>query len=68
MVGSDAKVASAVAKVLPAWQIARAANNKSAIEMLKARHYDLVLTGEETSGKQDVELLARFAWFDRMYG
>ena len=25
--------------------------------MLKAQAYDLVLTGEETSGKQDVELL-----------
>jgi anti-sigma regulatory factor (Ser/Thr protein kinase) len=46
-----------VAKVLPAWQIARAANNKSALEMLKAQPYDLVLTGEETSGRQDVELL-----------
>jgi anti-sigma regulatory factor (Ser/Thr protein kinase) len=57
VVGSDAKVASAVAKVLPAWKIARAANNKSAVEMLKTQPYDLVLTGEETSGKQDVELL-----------
>ena len=57
MVGSDAKVASAVAKVLPAWKIARATNNRSAVEMLKTQPYDLVLTGEETSGKQDVELL-----------
>ena len=57
MVGSDAKVASAAAKVLPAWKIASAANNKSALEMLRAQPYDLVLTGEETSGRQDVELL-----------
>jgi anti-sigma regulatory factor (Ser/Thr protein kinase) len=57
VVGSDAKVASAVAKVLPAWKIARATNNRSAVEMLKTQPYDLVLTGEETSGKQDVELL-----------
>jgi anti-sigma regulatory factor (Ser/Thr protein kinase) len=54
---SDAKVTSAVAKVLPAWKIARATNNRSAVEMLKTQPYDLVLTGEETSGKQDVELL-----------
>jgi anti-sigma regulatory factor (Ser/Thr protein kinase)/CheY-like chemotaxis protein len=57
VVGSDTKVALAVSKVLPAWNIARANNNKSALEMLKAKAYDLVLTGEETSGKQDVELL-----------
>ena len=43
--------------MLPAWKIARAANNKSALEMLKAQPYDLVLTGGETSGSQDVELL-----------
>ena len=46
-----------MAKILPAWKIARAANNKSALEMLRAQAYDLVLTGEETSGRQDVELL-----------
>jgi anti-sigma regulatory factor (Ser/Thr protein kinase) len=48
---------AAVRKVLPGWNIARSANNKSALEMLKKQPYDLVLTGEETSGKQDVELL-----------
>jgi DNA-binding NarL/FixJ family response regulator len=59
VVGSDTKVAPAVRKVLPGWKIARAVNNSSALEMLKARPYDLVLTGEETSGKQDVDLLRR---------
>jgi DNA-binding NtrC family response regulator len=59
VVGSDSKVAPAVRKVLPGWKIARAANNSSALEMLKAQPYDLVLTGEETSGKQDVELLRK---------
>lgn len=57
MVGSDSKVTSAVGKVLPAWNIAHAANNKAALEMLKSRPYELVLTGEGTSGRQDVELL-----------
>jgi anti-sigma regulatory factor (Ser/Thr protein kinase) len=46
-----------VRKVLPFWNIARADNNRTALEMLKTQAYDLVLTGEETSGKQDVELL-----------
>jgi anti-sigma regulatory factor (Ser/Thr protein kinase) len=57
VVGPDSKVAPAVRKVLPAWKIARAVNNRSALEMLKAQPYDLVLTGEESSGSQDVELL-----------
>ena len=57
MVGSDPKVTAALVKVLPAWKIARAANNRVALEMLRAQAYDLVLTGEATSGKQDVELL-----------
>jgi anti-sigma regulatory factor (Ser/Thr protein kinase) len=47
----------AVQKVLPDWTIAPAANNKAALEMLKARPYDLVLTGVESSGRQDVDLL-----------
>ena len=55
--GADAKVVPAVQKVLPTWTIAPAANNRDALEMLKARAYDLVLTGVESSGKQDVDLL-----------
>jgi anti-sigma regulatory factor (Ser/Thr protein kinase) len=43
--------------VLPGWKMTRATNNKAALEMLKARAYNLVVTGEETSGRQDVELL-----------
>ncbi len=59
MVGSDSKVAPAVRKVLPGWKIARAVNNNAALEMLKVQAYDLVLTGEESSGKQDVDLLRK---------
>jgi anti-sigma regulatory factor (Ser/Thr protein kinase) len=43
--------------VLPGWNIARAATNRAALEMLKNKTYELVLTGEETSGRHDVELL-----------
>jgi hypothetical protein len=57
LVGSDSKVAVAVSGLLPAWTMAHAANNKIALEMLRARAYKVVLTGEETSGQQDVELL-----------
>jgi anti-sigma regulatory factor (Ser/Thr protein kinase)/ActR/RegA family two-component response regulator len=57
VVGADDSVAAAVKKVLPSWDIARAENNRAALERLRARGYDLVLTGGETSARQDVELL-----------
>lgn len=59
VVGAKSDVASAIRKVLPAWRIASAANNRSALEMLRAQPYDLVVTGEDTSGKEDVELLRK---------
>ena len=59
VVGPDSKVAPAVRKVLPSWKIVHAADNVSALKMLHERPYDLVLTGEETSGKEDVELLRK---------
>jgi DNA-binding NarL/FixJ family response regulator len=57
VVGADSRIFEALLKVLPAWNIAPASSNRAALEMLKTRPYDLVLTGEETSAKQDVELL-----------
>ena len=59
VVGPDSKVAPAVRKVLPSWKVVRAADNASALEMLRGHPHDLVLTGEETSGKDDVELLRK---------
>jgi anti-sigma regulatory factor (Ser/Thr protein kinase)/ActR/RegA family two-component response regulator len=59
LVGSDASVRSAVGKVLPDWKIMHATDNQSALTMLKAKPYDLVLTGEQSSGAQDVDLLRR---------
>jgi anti-sigma regulatory factor (Ser/Thr protein kinase)/CheY-like chemotaxis protein len=57
IVGSDDAVAGIVLKVLPAWKVVRVDKNSSALEMLRQKSYDLVLTGDETSGKEDVELL-----------
>lgn len=37
----------------------RTDHNASALNLLRERPYDLVLTGEETSGKEDVELLRK---------
>jgi anti-sigma regulatory factor (Ser/Thr protein kinase)/ActR/RegA family two-component response regulator len=57
IVGSDEAVAGIVVSVLPSWKVARVNKNSSALDMLRKKPYDLVLTGDETSGKEDVELL-----------
>src|SRR3984885_4063083 len=57
VVGSDEAVASTVQNVLPSWEVVRVDKNGSALEMLRDKPYDLVLTGDETSSKEDVELL-----------
>lgn len=57
IVGSDEAVAGIVLKVLAGWKVVRADKNGSALELLRKKPYDLVLTGDETSSKEDVELL-----------
>jgi anti-sigma regulatory factor (Ser/Thr protein kinase)/DNA-binding NarL/FixJ family response regulator len=57
VVGPDNVLAATVSSILPDWNIERAANNCAALEMIESQPYDLVLTGENTSGKDDVELL-----------
>jgi DNA-binding response OmpR family regulator len=41
------------------WEAQVAANNAEALEMAKARPYDLVVTGEGTTSKEDLELLRK---------
>jgi DNA-binding response OmpR family regulator len=41
------------------WQVHVAANNAEALEMAKERAYDLIVTGEHSTGKEDIELLRR---------
>jgi anti-sigma regulatory factor (Ser/Thr protein kinase)/ActR/RegA family two-component response regulator len=57
VVGSDEAVAGIVHKVLPSWKVVRVDKNSSALEMLREKPYDLVLTGDETTSEEDVELL-----------
>jgi len=57
LVGSNPDVAAQVSATLPSWKIECAASNFEALKSVKARQFDLVLTGESTSGKSDVELL-----------
>lgn len=57
VIGRDSRVADIVAEALPDWRLERAQNNASALQLLRAQYFNLLLTGDETSGQQDVELL-----------
>jgi DNA-binding response OmpR family regulator len=41
------------------WKARVAASNAEALELAKAQAYDLIITGERTTGKEDIELLRR---------
>jgi len=41
------------------WSIEHAPDNKTALTLAQAEHFDLILTSENTSGKEDVQLLRR---------
>ena len=41
------------------WTIRYAADNKDALKLAQEKSYDLIITGERTSGQQDVDLLRR---------
>ncbi len=41
------------------WKLEEAPDNEAALEQASRRNFDLILTGEKTSGKQDIELLRR---------
>jgi anti-sigma regulatory factor (Ser/Thr protein kinase) len=57
VVGPDPGFAAEVRATLPDWNIERVTNNLSALALIEERPFDLVFTGENTSGKADVDLL-----------
>ncbi|HZC44654.1 MAG TPA: ATP-binding protein [Acidobacteriaceae bacterium] len=57
VIGRDRRVAEIVSEALPEWRLARAVDNETALRLLRAEHFHLLLTGDETSGQQDIELL-----------
>jgi CheY-like chemotaxis protein len=59
VVGPEPDFAATVATILPDWKIERVRDNVAALAFINARAFDLVLTGENTSGQADVELLRR---------
>jgi len=59
VVGPDHTLAVTVATILPDWTIERVRDNVAALALIEARPFDLVLTGADTSGKADVDLLRK---------
>jgi DNA-binding NarL/FixJ family response regulator len=61
VVDADPEVEAVLAETLdPAiWTLEHASNNRAALAMAEARPFDLILTSEKTSGKEDVELLRK---------
>ncbi len=41
------------------WDVQQARDNQDALEQARQRHYDLIITGERTSGQEDIDLLRR---------
>ncbi len=41
------------------WSVRHAPDNKTALDLARAFHFDFILTSEKTSGKDDVDLLRR---------
>lgn len=61
MVATDEQVSKALSKVLSSqgWRVVCAPDNQSALELVEGRAFDLIITGPETSGKEDIELLRK---------
>jgi len=61
VVDADPEVEAILTQTLSSssWSIQHAPNNRAVLTLLESRPYDLVLTSEKTSGKEDIELLRR---------
>jgi len=61
LVGEDSEVERQLRGILEAglWSIRSAATNKAALAMAQNKNFDLIVTGEKTSGREDIELLRK---------
>jgi anti-sigma regulatory factor (Ser/Thr protein kinase)/ActR/RegA family two-component response regulator len=59
MVGPDDELATQIAINFPSWNMERAGNNLGALNLIERRPFDLIITGQNTSGAADVELLRK---------
>ena len=59
VVGHNVQLAAQLASALPGWTIERADCNVTALARVEGQPFDLILTGENTSAKADLELLRK---------
>jgi anti-sigma regulatory factor (Ser/Thr protein kinase)/CheY-like chemotaxis protein len=61
LVGSDFQAEEQLRNILElgSWTIQRARDNATALAMVQKKSFDLILTSEKTSGKEDIELLRK---------
>lgn len=59
LVGTDALAADTIARVLPGWRLTQVNDNQAALSLIQQQCFELVVTGEKTTGHQDVELLRK---------
>jgi len=61
LVGADQEFEAFLSSVLEhgAWAIQHAPDNRAALELAAKKPFDLIITGEQTSGREDVELLRK---------
>lgn len=60
-IDADPEIHAMLANVLDpqVWSVQHAPDNNAALTLVGATHFDLILTSEKTSGKEDVDLLRR---------
>jgi anti-sigma regulatory factor (Ser/Thr protein kinase) len=61
---SDSPVMSVVSRVLSSWKVECARDNEEALALVEKSAFDLVITDQASSGREDVELLrkAQLVW------
>jgi anti-sigma regulatory factor (Ser/Thr protein kinase)/ActR/RegA family two-component response regulator len=61
LVGADPQIEEQLRGILEPglWAIQHAANNNAALGIAHVKNFDLILTSEKTSGKEDIELLRK---------
>jgi len=61
LVGGDSEIEARLRDILEpdAWAIQRTPDNATALLMAQKKGFDLILTSEKTSGREDIELLRK---------
>jgi anti-sigma regulatory factor (Ser/Thr protein kinase)/ActR/RegA family two-component response regulator len=61
LVGEDSEIEEQLRAILEPglWTLQRATGNSTALAMAQSKNFDLIVTGEKTSGREDIELLRK---------